>query len=259
MAFDMNPADKEAHGECRHKIESLRATVQEQEEEMETLARPMNYEVKLKDMYHGQIFDLRQQTKILEDKVEEWRNESMNLRQQLAAADNEVEFRVAQVEEKCLTINALQEQLAATNEVICVMKKVLERFASGTIWSEVADDSRSANLRIMDLAKQILSSVLTCPHKEEADLNKKLYKETQEVYAFSVKTENDLRDQLAVSKEEVERLLDKCASLRLCNDKDIEELIQAREALKKVNDRNWCNCEYCISQAKLEAKALTKE
>ena len=158
----------------------------------------------------------RQQTKILEDKVEEWRNESMNLRQQLAAADNEVEFRVAQVEEKCLTINALQEQLAATNEVICGMRSAISYlkarlsaicyyFASPLPLGQAGFPT---GIEIKDAIKRgekALSSSPTCPHKEEAELNKKLYAETQEVYAFSVKTENDLREQLAATTEEMER------------------------------------------------------
>ena len=229
----------------------------------------------------------RQQTKILEDKVEEWRNESMNLRQQLAAADNEVEARVG---EKCLTINALQEQLAATNEVICGMRSAISYlkarlsaicyyFASPLPLGQAGFPT---GIEIKDAIKRgekALSSSPTCPHKEEAELNKKLYAETQEVYAFSVKTENELRDQLAVSKDEVERLLDKCASLRLCDDKDLNELAQAqekinmlqeprdlyfrelaqmREALEKIRKLSSSSNEYCQCPAIYDITTVTK-
>ena len=63
------------------------------------------------------------------------------------------------------------------------------------------------NIRANDAVKcrDAEVSTLRQQFKEEVDLYKKLYEETQEVYAFAVRTENELRDELAQMRKALEK------------------------------------------------------
>ena len=81
----------------------------------------------------------------------------------------EVKFRTGQVEEKCLTIESLTQQLAAKEEVLCGTRKALNDMAPCRFRLEVVK-GKPERVHAESCPKcQALSSFCPCPHKQKAE------------------------------------------------------------------------------------------
>ena len=99
--------------------------------------------------------------------------QQIDLQAEIESLRIELKFRTGQVEEKCLTIESLVQQLASANEAICGMKEALELASKSVDQLEKAaafsDLLGGYRLDTSTVILTALSSAPVCRHKEVAE------------------------------------------------------------------------------------------
>ena len=116
------------------------------------------------------------------------------LNKQLADSKGEIDVLNHIIADKWQTkVADLEKELAAKDATICGMREIQADIRRSLSCSFSPDDRR----KWLAYVDGLFASSPTCPYKEEAELYKSLYVDVQEVYALSVKKENELQAQLA--------------------------------------------------------------